>query len=183
MSTRANEHMEYLEKLKDITTFVLDLDGVLTNGTVLVTESGEQLRSMNIKDGYALQLAIKKGYNVVVISGGKSETVIKRFTGLGVNDVFLGISNKLETLKDYLSKKRINSSEVLFMGDDIPDIELMNYCGLATCPYDAVEEIREKAHYISGKKGGEGCVRDVIEKVMKIRGNWLTSESTTTPSV
>lgn len=175
--------MDFLSGLKNITTFVLDLDGVLTDGRVFLSESGEQLRSMNIKDGYAMQLAVKKGYHVIVISGGKSPTVLKRFDALGVKDVFLGVSEKLNVLKKHLSDKNINTSEVLFMGDDMPDIELMSYCGLATCPNDAVEEIKAKAHYISPQKGGDGCVRDVIEKVMKIRGNWLSSESIITPSI
>ncbi len=161
-----------LQNLKNITTFIFDVDGVLTNGTVIATESGELLRSFNIKDGYALQLAAKKGYHICIISGGKGVAMNKRFEGLGVADVFLGVSNKIEVFHNYLQQKGLSATEVLYMGDDIPDLEVMKLVGIATCPADAVDEIKAAAHYISPKNGGEAAARDVIEKVLKVCGDW-----------
>ncbi|MNJ93145.1 3-deoxy-D-manno-octulosonate 8-phosphate phosphatase KdsC [compost metagenome] len=161
-----------LQNLKNITTFIFDVDGVLTNGTVIATESGELLRSFNIKDGYALQLAAKKGYHVCIISGGKGVAMSKRFEGLSVADVFLGVHNKVEVFNNYLQQKGISPNQVLYMGDDIPDAEVMKLVGIATCPADAVEEIKAIAHYISPKNGGEATARDVIEKVLKVQYNW-----------
>lgn len=161
-----------LQNLKNITTFIFDVDGVLTNGTVIATESGELLRSFNIKDGYALQLAAKKGYHVCIISGGKGVAMSKRFEGLSVADVFLGVHNKVEVFNNYLQQKGISPNQVLYMGDDIPDAEVMKLVGIATCPADAVEEIKAIAHYISPKNGGEAAARDVIEKVLKVQYNW-----------
>ncbi len=175
--------MSLLKQLTKITCFAFDLDGVLTDGRVHISESGEQLRTMNIKDGYALQLAIKKGYRVLIISGGKSETVLKRLHGLHIKDVFLGVPNKMEVLTGYQQEHQLSSEEILYMGDDVPDKAVMQYCGIACCPYDAVDEIRSVSLYISDKKGGEGCVRDVIEKVLRIRSDWNTEDSLTTPSV
>ncbi|WP_461787957.1 KdsC family phosphatase [Pedobacter sp.] len=161
-----------LQDLKNITTFIFDVDGVLTNGSVIATESGELLRSFNIKDGYALQLAAKKGYHICIISGGKGVAMNKRFEGLGVADVFLGVSNKIEVFNNYIHQKGISPSQVLYMGDDIPDLEVMKLVGIATCPGDAVDEIKAAARYISPKNGGEAAARDVIEKVLKVRGDW-----------
>lgn len=161
-----------LENLKNITTFIFDVDGVLTNGTVIATESGELLRTFNIKDGYALQLAAKKGYNICIISGGKGIAMNKRFESLGIADVFLGVHNKIEVFNNYTQQKGISPNQVLYMGDDIPDITVMELVGIATCPNDAVEEIKTISHYISPKKGGEAAVRDVIEKVLKVQHNW-----------
>lgn len=164
-----------LENLKNISTFIFDVDGVLTNGTVIATESGELLRSFNIKDGYALQLAAKKGYHICIISGGKGVAMNKRFESLGVADVFLGVSDKIEVFNNYLQQKGISPNQVLYMGDDIPDLEVMKLVGIATCPSDAVEEIKAISHYISPKKSGEAAVRDVIEKVLKVQHNWYGS--------
>lgn len=161
-----------LQHLKNITTFIFDVDGVLTNGSVIATESGELLRSFNIKDGYALQLAAKKGYHICIISGGKGVAMSKRFEGLGVADVFLGVSDKIEVFHHYIQQKGTKPDQVLYMGDDIPDLEVMKLVGIATCPADAVEEIKAVAHYISPKNGGEAAARDVIEKVLKVRGDW-----------
>ncbi|SOD14964.1 KdsC family phosphatase [Pedobacter xixiisoli] len=161
-----------LQNLKNITTFIFDVDGVLTNGTVIATESGELLRSFNIKDGYALQLAAKKGYHVCIISGGRGIALSKRFEGLGIADVFLGVDDKVEVFNNYIQRKGISPYQVLYMGDDIPDAEVMKLVGIATCPADAVEEIKAIAHYISPKNGGDAAARDVIEKVLKVQYNW-----------
>lgn len=163
----------YKELLKDITTFIFDYDGVLTDGQVLLMDGGEALRTAYVRDGYALQLAIKNGYKVVIISGGRSKSMINRFKALGVEDVFLGVENKLGVFQEYISRHNIKPENVLFMGDDIPDFELMKAVALPTCPADAAEEIRAVARYISGFSGGKGCVRDVIEQVLKIQGNWM----------
>jgi 3-deoxy-D-manno-octulosonate 8-phosphate phosphatase (KDO 8-P phosphatase) len=164
--------MNVLEYFKPVTTFVFDVDGVLTDGTLLVMPDGLMARRMNIKDGYALQLAVKKGYRVIVISGGISPHVQERLIKLGVNEVFMGIKDKLYCLKEYLSKNSLQQEEVMFMGDDIPDYEVMLNVGLPCCPIDAVSEIKSISKYISPFKGGEGCGRDVIEKVLKLRGTW-----------
>lgn len=163
----------FLENLKNITTFIFDVDGVLTNGTVIASESGELLRSFNIKDGYALQLAAKKGYKICIISGGKGLAMNKRFDGLGVADVFLGVSNKVEVFENYLKQHNIEPTQVLYMGDDMPDYHVMQLVGIATCPLDAIDEIKQISHYISPKKGGDAAVRDVIEKVLKVQLNWF----------
>jgi len=164
--------MNVLELFKNITTFVFDVDGVLTDGSILVLPDGVQARRMNIKDGYALQLAVKKGYHVVVISGGNSPEVMDRLNKLGITDVFMKVTNKLEVLENFMLQYQILPQHVLFMGDDIPDLDVLKHAGLAACPADAVNEIKELAHYISPVKGGEGCARDVIEKTMKLRSHW-----------
>lgn len=167
----------FLSKLKEITTFVFDVDGVLTDGSVFVTDDGLQSRAFNIKDGYALQLAIKCGYNVVSVSGSRSKAQLHRLNSLGVKDVFMGIHTKKTKLKLYLEEKHISPEAVLYMGDDIPDMEVMQYVGLPVCPADAVEEIKAISKYVSPYAGGRGCVRDVIEKVLKIHSKWLTEEA------
>lgn len=164
--------MNVLELLKNITTFVFDVDGVLTDGSLLVLPNGVMARRMNIKDGYALQLAVKKGYQVVIISGGNSPEVMDRLNKLGVTHVFMKVVNKLSVLENFMLQYRILPDNILFMGDDIPDLEVLKHAGVAACPADAVNEVKEIAQYISPIKGGEGCARDVIEKVMKIRGHW-----------
>lgn len=163
----------YKEMLRHVNTFVFDYDGVLTDGTVILMSNGDALRTANVKDGYALQLAMKKGYRVAIISGGYSESMVRRFEALKVKDVFLGVNNKIEVFNNYLSKNNIEPGQVLFMGDDIPDFEVMKTAGVPTCPADASEEIKAVAKYISHQKGGHGCVRDVIEQVMKIQGKWM----------
>jgi len=167
----------YKAKLQKITTFIFDYDGVLTEGTIIMNEHGEALRISNIKDGYALQLAVKLGYRVAIISGARSKSMEHRLKALRITDVFLGIGNKLETFHTYLRQQGITSEEVLFMGDDIPDFQIMQEVGVPTCPSDAVEEIKKLAVYISHIPGGKGCVRDVIEQVMKIQGKWMTDEA------
>lgn len=164
--------MNVLEKFKNIKTFVFDVDGVLTEGSVLLLEDGQMARRMNIKDGYALQLAVKKGYRVVIISGGTSTAVQERLSRLGVTDCFIKIDDKTEKLDHYIKTHSLNKEEILFMGDDIPDYLPMQNCGLPCCPADAVSEIKQICHYISPVNGGAGCARDVIEKVLKLNGHW-----------
>lgn len=164
--------MNVLEKFKAIKTFVFDVDGVLTDGTLLILNDGQMARRMNIKDGYALQLAIKKGYRVVIISGGTSEAVKERLNRLGVTDCFLKIDNKKEKLVEYAAQHKLNWDETLFMGDDIPDYIPMQLTGLPCCPADAAPEIKKISVYISPIPGGSGCARDVIEKVLKLNGHW-----------
>lgn len=163
----------YKQLLKEITTFILDVDGVLTDGIVILSPDGDLLRTMNVKDGYAMNRAIKNGFNIAVISGGRSELVRKRFNELGVNDVFLGIKDKMEVFRRYAADKGIEPGSILYMGDDIPDYEIMRAVGVATCPSDAAEEIKAISKYISGYKGGEGCVRDVVEQVLKVQNKWF----------
>lgn len=160
------------EKLKAIKAFALDVDGVLTNGQVLVNEEGHQLRSFNIRDGYALQLAVKKNFPMLVITGGRSEGVRKRLQGLGITDVEMGVSDKVSAFKSWLTQYALHADEVLYIGDDIPDFDVMKMAGLAACPNDAAEEIKAISDYVSSRKGGEGAVREIIEKVLKFRQEW-----------
>lgn len=164
--------MVLFDQLKKVKAFVFDVDGVLTNGEVLVTEEGEQLRSFYIKDGYALQLAVKQGYPIAIITGGKSLGVKLRLEGLGIKDVFIDASNKTGVLEQWMQKNNIQAESVLYMGDDIPDILVMGIVGFASCPADAVEDIKAISHYISPIKGGKGAVRDIIEKVLRLQNKW-----------
>jgi 3-deoxy-D-manno-octulosonate 8-phosphate phosphatase (KDO 8-P phosphatase) len=164
--------MNILSRFRFVKAFVFDMDGVLTDGTLLIEHDGQWLRRMNIKDGYALQLAVKLGYRIVVISGSESAPVEKRLQNLGVTDVFMKVNDKESFLKDYLSKNNILFSETLFMGDDMPDYNCMIIAGFACCPTDAAVEIKQISSYISPMRGGYGCVRDVIEKVLKLNNNW-----------
>jgi 3-deoxy-D-manno-octulosonate 8-phosphate phosphatase (KDO 8-P phosphatase) len=164
--------MSVLEKFKSIRTFVFDVDGVMTDGSVQVFDSGEQVRRMSTRDGYSLQLAIKKGYRVVVISGGSSEGVRLRLQYLGIKDIFLNIHDKVDVLRQYAREHELDEQDMLYMGDDIPDHAPMNFVGLACAPSDAAPEIRHIAAYISSFPGGQGCVRDVVEKVLKLNGHW-----------
>lgn len=164
--------MSLSELLSPIRTFVFDVDGVLTDGSLLVTEEGQLLRSMNIKDGYAMQLAIKKGYNIWVISGGTSEGVKIRLNKLGISEVYLAVKDKNEILNLLLSKYNISHSQLIYMGDDIPDYGVMLKAGVPCCPADAVDEIKQICKYISPAKGGCGAARDIIEKVLKLNGDW-----------
>ena len=164
--------MNVLELFSQITTFIFDVDGVLTDGSLLVMPGGAMVRRMNIKDGYALQLAVKAGYHIVIISGGNSPEVEDRLNKLGIQQVFMRAENKMMILENIMQQHKLTQTEILFMGDDIPDYEVMGRVGLACCPADAATEIKQISKYISPLKGGEGCVRDVIEKVLKLRGNW-----------
>lgn len=158
--------------MPQISTFIFDVDGVLTDGTVTIFPNGELVRTMNIKDGYALKTAVDMGYNVCIISGGTNPAVKSRLQALGITDIYLGAHHKKEQLDEYLDIYNIDPSNVLYMGDDIPDIPVMKICGLATCPKDAVPEVQHISGYISQKRGGKGCVRDVIEQVLKVQDNW-----------
>lgn len=166
----------YKQLLNHITTFVLDVDGVLTDGSILVSNDGDLLRSMNIKDGYALKKAVKSGYTVCIISGGRNEGVRKRLQGLGITDIHLGVEDKTENLKEFFELYTIDAKNVAYMGDDIPDIYPMRMVGLPCCPQDAVSEVKAISKYISHKNGGKGCVRDLIEQVMKVQGKWESAK-------
>ena len=163
----------YKEILHQITTLIFDVDGVLTNGTISIMTNGDLIRQMNVKDGYAMKVAIDKGYKIAIISGGNNEGVKKRLNGLGIQDVFLETHNKLKKFNTYCKQNNINPDNVLYMGDDIPDAEVMKIVGLSCAPQDADSEIQQIAKYISQKKGGEGCVRDVIEQVLRVQNNWI----------
>ena len=168
--------MSYKEYLKNITTFIFDVDGVLTDGSIQVNSQGEMFRTMNVKDGYALKTAVDQGFHVCVISGGSNEGVRFRLENLGIKDVFLGAHNKTKILENYLKEHNLKKENILYMGDDLPDYKVMHEVGLPTCPQDAVPEIKNISKYVSHKKGGKGCVRDVIEQVLKVHGKWLVAE-------
>ena len=165
------------EILSHITTFIFDFDGVMTDGTVFCDFEGHPLRATNVKDGYALQLATKLGYHVAVISGAVCPSMITRMNSLGVTDVFTGIPNKVLKLKEYMQEKGLKPEEIVFMGDDIPDLNVMKQVGLPACPADAVPEVKEISKFISEKPGGKGAVRDLIERVLKVQGKWMTAEA------
>ncbi len=167
----------YRQLLHEITTFIFDYDGVLTDGTVYLLGNGDALRTAHVKDGYALQYAMKKGYRIAIISGAFSESVQKRFESLKVSDVFLGVERKLEVYEKYCQTHNLQPEQILYMGDDIPDLEVMQQVGIATCPSDAAEEIKAVSKYISHQPGGRGCVRDVIEQVLKVQGKWMNEEA------
>ena len=165
----------YKEIMPQITTFMFDVDGVLTNGMVHISTTGELTRAMNIKDGYALKTAIDLGYTICIISGGSNEGVKLRLEGLGIKEIHLGTHNKITHLNEFLKKYNLKQEHVLYMGDDIPDLHVMKLVGLPCCPQDAVPEIKAISKYISHKKGGKGAVRDVIEQVLKVQGKWQSS--------
>lgn len=160
--------------LTKIKALVFDVDGVLSTETISMAIDGTPLRSVNIKDGYALQLAVKMGLHVAIITGGNTEAIRARYEGLGIKDVYMGCSVKVKTYNDFLKKYDISNEEVLYMGDDIPDYELMRLCGCPCCPADAAPEIRDISIYISHRNGGCGCGRDVVEQVLKAKGLWMS---------
>lgn len=162
---------------KNIKAFAFDIDGVLTQGDVLVNEEGQMLRRVNIKDGYALQHAVKQGYAIAIISGGKSEGMRKRFEGLGVQHIYLGQDHKEAAFADFLAKLNLEASEVAYMGDDMPDMPLLRKVGLSCCPKDAAVDVKEICAYISPFNGGEACVRELIERTMKIQNTWFNEDS------
>lgn len=164
--------MNVLEHFQDINTFVFDVDGVLTDGSVLLLENGLQARKMNVKDGLALQMALKNGYKIVIISGGASEPVIHRLQYLGLTEINLGLKDKLKFLEGYTENNNLNWKRILYMGDDLPDIPVLQRVGLPCCPADAAIEVKKISKYISPVNGGFGCVRDVIEKVLKLNDHW-----------
>jgi len=167
----------FKEGLRKVKAFVFDVDGVLSSPKVYLHPSGELMRSMNTKDGYALQYAVKRGYPIAIITGGRTDSVGERFRGLGITDIYLGASYKPDDFKDFIHKYDLQPEEVLFMGDDLPDYEVMLMVGVPCCPSDAVDEIKSVADYISPRAGGEGCARDVIEQVLRLHGRWMDGSS------
>jgi len=167
----------YKEGLSKIKAFVFDIDGVLSLQTIALNASGIPNRTVNLRDGYALQLAVKKGYHVGIISGSNSKEYLKRLKSLGIKDVYLNSKFKAEHYETFKKKFVLDDSQILFMGDDIPDFEVMKLAGVPVCPSDADSEIKQVAVYISDKAGGAGCVRDVIEQVLRLHNNWMDSEA------
>ncbi|MDR0603102.1 MAG: 3-deoxy-D-manno-octulosonate 8-phosphate phosphatase [Bacteroidales bacterium] len=167
----------YKEKLKDITTFVFDFDGVLSTGKIIVLPDGDQLRETNVKDGYAIHYALKQGYRICVISGGYSNSMRLRYHDFSGMDMFLKVADKTVIFSDYLKQHHIKAEQVVYMGDDIPDYDVMQLAGLKTCPSDAAIEIQTTSHYISHCKGGEGCVRDIIEQTLRAQNKWFKKDS------
>ena len=167
-----NLENSYKKKLNHITTFIFDIDGVLTDGKVYITNDKNLMRVMHTKDGFAIKTALKKGYNVAILSGAQDENVIRRLKYLKIKDIFIKVDNKLPVFEKYLEDNGLKAEEVLYMGDDIPDLPVLQRAGLSAAPKDAVQEVLETVDYISHKNGGETCVRDVIEQVLRVQGNW-----------
>lgn len=168
------ELVHLFDKLRAVRAFVFDVDGILTNNEVLVTEAGELLRSMNVRDGQAIKWAIRAGYPVGIITGGRSEGVKKRLTDLGIEEYYSGIAEKLPAFQSFLQRTGKQALEVCYMGDDMPDLPVLRKVVLAACPADAIPEVLDTCDYVSPLRGGAGCARDVIEKVMKLQGKWPT---------
>jgi len=169
----------FKEELSKVKAFVFDVDGVLSNAKIYLHPGNDLMRSMNIKDGYAIQYAIRKGYSICIITGGNSQAVEQRFRTLGVKDIYMKSRNKMENLEDYLAQNEFEAENILYMGDDLPDYPVMKEVGFPTCPSDAAEEIKSISIYISDKPGGEGCVRDVIEQVLRLQGKWMDEDAFT----
>lgn len=165
--------MNVLAEFKRVTTFIFDIDGVLTDSTVLLLENGLQARRMNIKDGLGLQMAIKNGFKVLAISGSYSEPVVQRLKKLGLQEVLMAVTDKRGLVENYISNNNLSWEQILYMADDLPDVSLMRMVGLPCCPADAVPEILEVSKYISPLNGGFGCARDVIEKVLRVQDKWI----------
>jgi 3-deoxy-D-manno-octulosonate 8-phosphate phosphatase (KDO 8-P phosphatase) len=163
----------FKEKLNDIKAFVFDVDGVFSENVIL-DSTGDMMRFMNVKDGFAVKTAIDKGFKIGIITGGFSKSVIKRFSDLGVEDIIINSKNKVDDYKIFCQKNKLKPEEIVYMGDDIPDYESMKLSGLAVCPADAVEEIQSISHYVSDKEGGKGCVRDIIEQVLRAQSRWFS---------
>jgi 3-deoxy-D-manno-octulosonate 8-phosphate phosphatase (KDO 8-P phosphatase) len=171
--------MNYKEIFKNISTVVLDVDGVLTNGDIILMPGMQPVRKMNAKDGYAMQLAVRNGIRMAIITGGKSPEVKERLQGLGITDIYLGASSKMESYEDLKMCYDLKDDEILYMGDDLPDYDIMKIVALAAAPQDAAPEIKSVADYVSPIDGGKGCVRDVLEQLLKIQGKWARSEDRT----
>ena len=168
------ENKNYKELLKEITTFILDVDGVLTNGKILVTSKGKMLREMNTKDGFIIKYALDKGFKIFIISGGTNKGVKERLKDLGIEEIFLGEYTKKDTYEKLIKKYNLKKDEIVYMGDDIPDIPVMKKIGVPCCPNDAVPDVKQISIYISKKNGGQGCVRDIIEQTLRVQNKWLT---------
>jgi len=167
------ESNNYLQRLKNINTFIFDVDGVLTNGVLIATDNGELWRLFNAKDGYALKVALQKKYNLCIITGGTSIGVYERFRKLGFKHIYYKIDDKLPVLEQFLEEQGLSAANTLYIGDDLPDYEAMQHCAVKCCPKDAATEIKQLADYICNNKGGEGCVREIIELVLKSQDNWF----------
>lgn len=163
----------FKELLPHIKAFLFDVDGVLSSNMVVLHPNGEPMRTVNTKDGYAMQLAVKKGFPIGIITGGNTRSVRMRFKRLGITDVYMKSSEKIHDLHDFLKKHQLDAKDVMYMGDDIPDYPVMKACGYPVCPADAAPEIKGISIYVSDKKGGEGCARDIIEQVMKAQNRWM----------
>ena len=162
--------------LQKIKALAFDVDGVLSMLTVVMQPDGMPQRTVNIRDGYALQLALKSGLKVAIITGAKVESVRKRYQVLGIQDVYLGCSLKIDVYQQFLDKYGLKDEEVMYMGDDIPDYQVLQRCGLPCCPADAAQEIKDICTYVSPVNGGYGCARDVIEKILTAQGKWMQGE-------
>ena len=169
--------LNFKEELKNVKAFAFDVDGVFSSASVLLHPSGEMLRTSNIKDGYAIFHAIKQAYPIAIITGGDSDLVRDRFAKLGVKHFYIRSKDKMVDFKDFLKKEKLEAKDVLYMGDDIPDYPVLKVVGVPTCPEDAAVEIKSVSKYISHRKGGEGCVRDVVEQVLRSQGKWMNAES------
>ena len=159
--------------LKEIKAIIFDIDGVLSSETITLSSEGEPLRTVNIKDGYAIQLAMKLGLRIAIMTGAKVTRIRKRYEGLGVEDIYIGCSVKIETYETFLHKYGLTDKEIMYMGDDIPDLEIMRRVGCPVCPKDACPEIKEVSIYVSDRIGGQGCGRDIIEQVLRAQGKWI----------
>ena len=164
----------YKELLKKITTFILDVDGVLTNGKILITSKGKMLREMNTKDGFIIKYALDEGFKIFIISGGTNKGVRERLKDLGIEEIFLGKDSKNSTYEMLIKKHNLNENEILYMGDDVPDIPVMKKVGVPCCPNDAVPDVKQISIYISKKNGGQGCVRDIIEQTLRVQNKWIS---------
>lgn len=170
------KNLNFKEKLKNLDTLIFDIDGVLSASNVLISETGELLRSTNVKDSYILRYAIKKGLRVIILSGGTNESVKIRYEALGIPDVIIKSKRKIDDFAKLKEKYNLDEGKTLYMGDDIPDYELLKTVGLACCPADAADEIKEISLYVSSKKSGEGCVRDITEQVLRAKGLWMDDD-------
>lgn len=169
---KAHKDMNFKQLLKNVKAFVFDIDGVLSKSILGITNDGDLLRTTNVKDGFILKYALSKGFKICIITGGLNQGVKKRYEALGVHSFYLGSTDKVRNFNEFIEKSNILPEEVLYMGDDIPDYKVMNMVGIPTCPNDAVTEIKNISVYVSGYNGGEGCVRDIVEQVLRAQGKW-----------
>lgn len=166
------ELIHLFDKLAKVKAFVFDVDGVFTNNTLLVTEAGELLRTMNARDGLAVKLAVRAGFEVAIITGGKSAGVTRRLKDLGISQIYSGVADKMLPFNDFLDHQNLTPADVLYMGDDLPDLPILKRVGVGAAPADAIPEILEMVDYVSPLAGGAGCVRDIVEKTLKIQQKW-----------
>lgn len=169
----------FKEDIAGVRALVFDVDGVFTDGSITVMPDNEFVRTYNAKDGFAMKILVEKGYHIAIISGGRGESLARRFSLLGVHDIHIDCTDKLSVLKLFMGKYGLTPEEVLFMGDDIPDIPPMQHVGVGVCPADAAFDVKRVARYVSGYAGGKGCVRDMIEQVLRARGDWFDTDYTT----